>query len=219
MVRKVRLITDSMLKNAAARAVVEATALKEELIKNRKKAQFRSDSVKVEVVKTYLALGANAALTAGATNIPLRTIKLWKTQNWWKNLVNELKKAEKLELSAKTKTIIERSMELLADRLENGDAFYHPKTGEIIRKPVPAVTLHQIAKDMIDRKNILDKAFEEKVVVETKGDKLADLAERFAKLAEMSIEKKKPVVEVTDVVFVQEEAKEKSNAPHEERQA
>lgn len=214
MVRKVRLITDSMLKNAAARAVVEATALKEELIKNRKKAQFRSDSVKVEVVKTYLALGANAVLTAGATNIPLRTIKQWKTQNWWKNLVIELKKAEKLELSAKTKTIIERSMELLADRLENGDAFYHPKTGEIIRKPVPAVTLHQIAKDMIDRKNILDKAFEEKIVVETKGDKLAELAERFAKLAEMSIEKKKPVVEVTDVVF----GKEATDATDEERQ-
>ena len=215
MVRKVRLITDSMIKNAAARAVVEATAFKEELMKKRKKAQFRSDHVKVEVVKTFLALGGNLQLTSGATNIPYRTLNVWKATNWWKNLVNELKKAEKLELSAKTKTIIERSMELLADRLENGDAFYHPKTGEIIRKPVPAVTLHQIAKDMIDRKTILDKAFEEKIVHEAKGDKLADLAERFAKLAEQSIQNKKPTVEVTDVVF----GKEVSNAPHEERQA
>lgn len=204
MVRKVRLLTDSELKAGIAQAVVKATMEKEELVKHRKKAQFRSDSVKIEVIKTFLALGGNLALTAGATNIPLRTLKLWKTQNWWKSLVNELKKAEKLELSAKTKTIIERSMELLADRLENGDAFYHPKTGEIIRKPVPAVTLHQIAKDMIDRKNILDKAFEETVQVEDKGDKLAALAERFAELAEATLENKKPAIEVTDVVFVQE---------------
>jgi hypothetical protein len=211
MVRKVRLITDSMIKNAAARAVVEATALKEELVKNRKKALFRSDSVKVEVIKTYIALGGNLTLTAGATNIPLRTLKAWKATNWWKSLFNELKKAEKLELSAKTKTIIERSMELLADRLEHGDPFYHPKTGEIIRKAVPAAQLHQIAKDMIDRKNILDKAFEEKIVSEPTGNKLADLAERFAKLAEMSIQNKKPTVEVTDVVFATEEKRLATN--------
>jgi hypothetical protein len=86
------------------------------------------------------------------------------------------------------------------------------KTGEIIRKPVPAVTLHQIAKDMIDRKNILDKAFEEKVVSEPAGNKLADLAERFAKLAEMSIQNKKPTVEVTDVVFATEEKHLAENA-------
>jgi len=69
---------------------------------------------------------------------------------------------------------------------------------------VPAAQLHQIAKDMIDRKNILDKAFEETVQVQGNGDKLAALAERFAKLAEATLENKKPAIEVTDVVFVQE---------------
>jgi len=211
LVRKVRLLTDSELKAGIAQAVVKATMEKQDMVNKRKKAQFRSDSVKVEVIKTFLALGGNLQLTAGATNIPYRTLQVWKASNWWKALVNELKKAEKLELSAKTKTIIEKSMELLADRLENGDPFYHPKTGEIIRKQVPAAQLHQIAKDMIDRKNILDKAFEETVQVQGNGDKLAALAERFAKLAEATLENKKPAIEVTDVVF----AKEVKHATHE----
>lgn len=211
MVRKVRLLTDSELKKGKALAVIEATVLKESLMAERKKKQknyrLRSDYAKIEVVKSYIALGGNLQLTAASVGIPLRTLESWKASAWWKNLVNELKKAEKLELSAKTKLIIERSMDLLADRLENGDAYVDMKTGEVRRKPVGAVVLHQIAKDMIDRKNILDKAFEEKVIETSKDDKLAALAERFAKLAEMSIEKQKPQVNVTDVVYVTEKEK------------
>lgn len=204
MVRKVRFLTDSEIKNGAALAVMEATALKEELVKNRKKQQFRSDSTKVEVVKTFLALGCNLKLTAGSCNIPYRTLQVWSASQWWKGLVNELKKAEKLELSAKTKLIIERSMELLMDRLENGDVILNSKTNQTYRRPVPAKELNTIVKDMIDRKNTLDRAFEETIVTVSKDDKLAALAERFAKLAEMSLEKKQPTVEVTDVIFAKE---------------
>lgn len=207
MVRKVRLLTDSEMKKDKALAVVEATALKEELVKNRKNYRLRSDSVKVEVVKTFIALGGDLKLTSGSTGIPYRTLQNWKAANWWKSLVTELKKAEKLELSAKAKPIIERSMELLMDRLENGDVVLNVKTGTMDRKPVPAKELNTIIKDMIDRKNILDKAFEERIVVETNGNKLADLAERFAKLAEATLENKKPTIEVTDVVFVEEKTR------------
>ncbi len=209
MVRKVRLLTDSMIKKGKALAVLEATVLKEELVANRKKVQFRSDYAKVEVVKTYLALGANLTLTSSATGVPLRTLHLWKSSTWWKNLVNEIKKVEKLELSAKTKAILDRSLDQIIDRLDNGDIILNQKTGTIERKKLSARDLNQITKDIMDRKLILDRAFEEKVVEVDKGDRLAALAERFANLAEATLEntKKRPVVEVTDVVFVKEEVK------------
>lgn len=207
MPRKIRLLTDSPVKHQAAVQRMDEIILKEDLKKARKEHQrqrlLRSDSTKVEVVKTFVALGGNLQLTAASCGIPHRTLQNWKATTWWKNLVSELKKAEKLELSAKTKTIIERSMMLLADRLENGDAFFNQKTGEVQRKPVSAKDLHTIAKDMMDRKLILDKAFEEKIVEATEGNKLAALAERFAKLAEATLENK-PKIEVTDVVFAEE---------------
>lgn len=208
MPRKIRLLTDSPVKHQAAVQRMDEIILKEDLKKARKEHQkkrlLRSDSTKVEVVKTFLALGGNLQLTAGSCGIPHRTLQNWKATDWWKNLVSELKKADKLELSAKTKTIVERSMELLLDRIENGDAFFNQKTGEVQRKPVSAAALNQIAKDMMDRKLILDKAFEETIPQVSKGDKLAALAERFAKLAEATLENKKPTIEVTDVVFAEE---------------
>lgn len=215
MVRKVRFLTDSEVKRGIAISRAEATELKGELIKARKQRVLHSDATKIEVIKTYIALGGNIPLTAGATGIPFKTLDKWRCTSWWKNLVAEFKKAEKLELSAKTKSIIDRSLDLLHDRLEHGDYYYNPKTAVIERKPVNARDIHTIAKDMIDRKNILDRAFEQTAPQEANGDKLASLAERFAKLAEATLEnQKKPAVNVTDVVFV----KETDNAPHEERQ-
>jgi hypothetical protein len=204
LAQKVRFLTDSEVKKGIALSRVEAEVTKAELVKNRKKYQMYSDSNKVEVIKTYVALGGNLALTAAATKIPVRTLESWKIQSWWKHIVGELKKADKLELSAKTKTLIEKSLELMHDRLDNGDFFYNPKTGVIERKPVGIRDVHLIAKDLMDRKHIIDKAFEvHEPMQEAAGDKLAALAERFARLAEATLDKKKEVV-VTDVVFVKE---------------
>lgn len=216
MGRKLRLLTDSTIKHDKA---VDILTTKVELMEERKKHKknyfMRSDATKVEVVKTYLALGGNLTLTAAAVQIPYRTLYVWKCSDWWKNLVAECKKVEKLEMSQRTKMIIEKSMMLLEDRLENGDIFYNQKTGELQRKPVIAKDLHTIAKDMLDRKLILDRSFEEQVVEVSKDNKLEDLALRFAALAEKALEKPKPYVEVVDVIF----AEETTHAQNEEREA
>lgn len=205
MKRKFRLLTDDERKKGESLAMMEAQETKRQLVEARRKRVLHSDSTKIEVVKTFIAMGGNLSQTAGACNISYKTLEAWKATNWWKNLLAELKKAEKLELSTKTKAILDKSLDLLHDRLDKGDVFFHPKTGELTRKPLDAKAINQIAKDMLDRKNILDKAFENTVPETSKDDKLASLAERFAKLAEASLEhNKKPPVEVTDVVFVTE---------------
>lgn len=191
---------------------------KEALIAERKKHQraykMRSDDTKIEVVKTYLALGGNLTLTASVTEISRDTLKVWKASNWWKTIVEELQKQEKLELSAKTKRILEKTMEVLADRVVNGDFIYDQKLGKLVRKPICANTAHKISMDLIDRTQLLEKVTEEKDD-ETSTDlsRLADLAKRFELLANKQEQQlaQKPVVEVTDIVFV----KEQENAAHE----
>lgn len=202
---RTRLLTDSNIKKQQAIDHVLKAELVLERKKHQKKQRMRSDHTKIEVVKTYLALGGNLTLTSGATNIPHRTLCSWKASDWWKNLVQELKKEEKLVLSAKTKDIMERTMELTVDRIEHGDFIYDQKKGELIRKPLQAKDLHKITIDMMDRKEILDKATEEKVDLKSNDDKLVDLAKRFADLAQMALDKPKPTIEVTDVVYITED--------------
>lgn len=206
MARKLRLLTDSTIKKEKA---LEILKQRDELMEARKehkrKYKLHSDSTKVEVVKTYLALGGNLSLTAASTGISIKTLEHWKAADWWKNLIAEMKRVEKLEMSQRTKMIIERSLELLQDRMENGDVILNSKTGELMRKPVAAKDLHYIARDMLDRKLILDKSFEETTVEVSKDDRLASLAQRFAELAEKALDKPKTVVEVTDVVFAKEQ--------------
>ncbi len=211
---KRRFLTDSEPKKQQALLLMEKEALIAERKKHQRAYKMRSDDTKIEVVKTYLALGGNLTLTANVTEISRDTLKVWKASNWWKTIVEELQKQEKLELSAKTKRILEKTMEVLADRVMNGDFIYDQKQGKLVRKPICAATAHKISVDLIDRTQLLDKATEEKDD-ETSTDlsRLADLAKRFELLANKQEQQltQKPVVEVTDVVFV----KEQENAAHE----
>lgn len=202
---RIRLLTDSEAKKTAALAAIDKKALIEERKKHQRKYKMRSDSTKIDTIQTYLALGGNLRLTSAATGIAYTTLCSWKHSEWWKQLVTDIKKEEKLELSARTKRIVEKSMDLLADRLDNGDYIYDQKKGELIRKPLVAKDIHRIAIDMIDRKETLDKATEERVETKSNDDKLADLAARFADLAEKALDKPTPVVEVTDVIYMEKQ--------------
>ncbi len=213
---KKRFLTDSEPKKQQALIALEREALVAERKKHQRAYKMRSDDTKVDVVKTYLALGGNLTLTANVTEISRDTLKVWKASNWWKTIVEELQKQEKLELSAKTKRILEKTMEVLADRVINGDFIYDQKMGRLVRKPICAATAHKISVDLIDRTQLLDKATEEKDD-ETSTDltRLADLAKRFELLANKQEQQitQKPVVQVTDVVYI-ETPKKEEDASH-----
>jgi hypothetical protein len=184
-------------------------ALREELLSQRKEHRRKlkdkrayTDSEKIETVKTWLVLGGNTQLTAATTKVSDETIRLWRKQDWWTELENALRKEERLELSAKTKVILDKSIDQLKDRVENGDYVFDQKSGEIRRKPVSAKDLLKITVDMIDRKELLDRNSMENVKPESNEDKLAELAKRFEEIANKI--NKKPSVEVTDVVFVED---------------
>jgi hypothetical protein len=184
-------------------------ALREELLSQRKEHRRKlkdkrayTDSEKIETVKTWLVLGGNTQLTAATTKVSDETIRLWRKQDWWTELENALRKEERLELSAKTKVILDKSIDQLKDRVENGDYVFDQKSGEIRRKPVSAKDLLKITVDMIDRKELLDRNTMDNTKPESNEDKLAELAKRFEEIANKI--NKKPAVEVTDVVFIEE---------------
>lgn len=177
-------------------------------------SNFRwSDKQKLEAVSSYLTLG-NLALTSRILGIPEVTLRVWKASEWWKNVVDDLKTQEKIELSNRMKKLVEASQAIVAQRLEHGDPVMSPK-GDIVFKPVSMKDAHKVAVDMIDRKKIIDATTAEGAPTEERNDNtLEKLAERFAQMATQSIEKqfnKKRTVDVTDV-------EEIHSAVHEERE-
>lgn len=144
-----------------------------------------SDKKKTEVLTTYLATG-NYSLTAAATGVPLETVKLWRRQDWWKEGIASFREDNTYELDAKLAKIVDKSINAINDRLENGDYHYDPRTGQMTRVHPKLRDVHIVTKDLIDRQTLLRKSQQTKEVIQRKestDDRLLKLAETFAQLA------------------------------------
>jgi transposase-like protein len=164
-----------------------------------------SDKQKLEAVNSFLLLG-NVSLVSRILGIPRITLQVWKASNWWKELVDEIKLQDRIELSNKMKKIVSAAHAVVEDRLINGDMVVTPK-GEMIRKPVAMKDAHRVAVDLLNQKDVIEKAMSKEPGAEGEGssDKLEVLAERFAMFATKKIEQsldKKRTVDVVDVVDV-----------------
>ena len=150
-----------------------------------------SDQQKTEAAKTYLLLG-NLALTSRILGIPEITLKVWKRSEWWAELVRELKSQERMELTSRTKKIVNAALTVVEDRLVNGDFQFDQKTGEVVRKPVNMKDAHKVAVDLQERADKLE-AMEDgtyKPEEQKTEDKLLKLAEKFAEMATKKIEQR-----------------------------
>ncbi len=138
---------------------------------------------KLEVLQSYILIG-NLTKAAALNGIPYVTAKLWKTGNWWKETEDELRRSGKLELSGKLTELVNKSMVVLADRLENGDFIYQPRTGAFVRKPISAEHANKITTQLIDRTLAVEKAAKpEKVTTEGLDVHLQKLKDEMIKFA------------------------------------
>lgn len=142
-----------------------------------------SDKQKLEACTTYFMLGGNLALVSRTLKIPYETLKIWKSSNWWKDLENDIRKEERLQLSSKLKKVIDKSWDVVADRLEHGDHVYNQKTGELIRKPMTGRDVGTVAKAATELREKLDLQEAHTVAAEHITDKLNKLAEAFSNLS------------------------------------
>ena len=147
-----------------------------------------SDKQKIEAVTSWMTLG-NLALTSRIRGFPEVTLRVWKASEWWKDVVEDIKSQEKIVLSSKLKTIMDASLAVVQDRLENGNYIYDSKTQTMVRKPVDLKDAHRVSVDLMDKKQVLEKTTDTPQSVMTDEDRLLKLAEKFADL----VQKKKTV--------------------------
>lgn len=141
-----------------------------------------SDSQKLETVKCWLLTG-NLAMTAGIVKVPEDTVRRWAKTTWWAQIVDDLHQEDQLLLSARLKKIVDKSFDVIEDRLEKGDFVYDQKTGQMRRKQVNMRDAHKVAIDLVDKREKLLAGHGPKASEEQVADKLIKLAEKFAELA------------------------------------
>jgi transposase-like protein len=171
------------------------------------------DKQKLEAVSTYVVLGGNATQTAIALQIPAETLRQWTKTTWWKDLYDEVKQEENIELSHKLQKIVARSLALVEDRLEKGDFFYDQKTGQVVRKEVSLRDAHEVMKSSFQMRESIEKPQAAEMEEGSISDKLSQLAKQFEQFA--VAQKEKAPINVTDVMFIEDKGND--DAVHEER--
>jgi len=168
------------------------------------------EKAKIQAVQTFIKLGNSFLLTERTLDIPRKTLYEWSKTEWWAALIDDFRNETNGEISGKLGQIISRSLDIISDRLENGDPFYDPRTGKFIRKEISLRDAHMLVKDNIYLQQAVEGKTNGVVDVQSVTDKLSKLAKQFEEIAN-----KKKEIHVTDVVYI--DNKEEPNAIYEER--
>ena len=151
-----------------------------------KKGEWHTDAKRIEVVTSYLVLG-KAHLVEAMTGVPVGTIRRWKTEPWWNELVTQIQMESDQELDAKLASRLAKTLDIINDRLDNGDFVFNPRTGEFGRRPVTMKDTWKVAKEVVDLRMILRKQPAQVVNQEAVGDILKNLAKEFADMARQRV--------------------------------
>ena len=143
-------------------------------------------------VATAHAMGLSSTMIAAATGVKAQTVRVWRMQDWFKDLVEEIRREDDNTVDAKLTNLVTKSLDVITDRLERGDFMYDYKTKEWTRKPLSAQVVNKIADTMFDKRNLLrGKPTSISGKQELITDRLAKLAiefERFVNAKEIKVE-------------------------------
>jgi len=171
---------------------------------------------KVEAVTTYLATGS-LVQTAKIINVPTETVKAWKKSDWWKEMVGDIQSGEGQVADNKMSKVIDKTLDMLVTRLEDGDFQYDQKTGRLVKVPLKARDLERIASGLFDKRQLIRKQ-----PTNIKEDdlnsaaRLLNLAKQFAEFAGQKPKEEKLINEFIEGDF--EHMVEDNNAIHDQRQ-
>lgn len=123
-------------------------------------------------------------MVEAVTGVPRQTIRIWKMQQWWKDLEKEILQDEEQELDAKLSKIIDKSLDAVTERIQNGEFILDSRTGTIKRVPVRLRDVHKVAIDLVDKRNLIrgkPTSITERISTEDVIRKLAEEFKSFIK--------------------------------------
>lgn len=113
-----------------------------------------SEQKRIEVATAH-SMGLNATVIAATTGVSVHTIRVWRMEDWFKELVAEIVREDDNSSDAKLTKIVSKSLDVITDRLENGDFMYDKESSKFVRRPMYAKDVTRVADVMFDKRNLL----------------------------------------------------------------
>jgi hypothetical protein len=137
------------------------------------------------------------------TGIPAKFLREWKQEPWWNEIQKKVFVEQNEKLAGRITGVLDKSLEHLVDRLDNGDFLWDVRKSKLVRKPVDTKVLATVFNTLVSRRQLIRG---EPTSITTQvgvDDRLKLLAQQFEKFAAAKeVEQIAPTV--IDVSFTEE---------------
>lgn len=163
-------------------------------VKDDKNAPYEpgrwKEKKKLEVITTFLATG-NLTETSKICNVPRETIKSWRQASWWDETVNDIRNGDAQRNDNKMSKIIDKALDMVIERIDDGDFQFDQKTGRLVKVPLRVRDLQTIATTIFDKRQLIRK---QPTTIAADGigqaERLLKLAQQFAEFSGKKTEEK-----------------------------
>lgn len=141
------------------------------------------DSEKLNAAALYTVCG-NLKEVERMTGISYNTLKDWKETEWWATVILKIREEADDVLDAKATKIVDKALEKIMDRIENGDMVWNAKAGKAVPVPVKARDLATVTNTILDKRQLLrgkPTSISAKTSEDTRLKALASEFEKFVK--------------------------------------
>lgn len=117
------------------------------------------------------------------TGIDTKFLRQWRDEPWWSEIQKKVFIEQNEKLASRISGVLDRSLDHLVDRLDNGDYLWDVRKSKLVRKPVDTKVLSNLFNNLITRRQLIrgePTSITTQVAVD---DRLKLLAAQFQKFA------------------------------------
>lgn len=123
-------------------------------VKARARKSWWPEKKKIEAATLYAALG-NFRRVADIAKVPVTTVERWATEDWWLMTISKVRREQAEEMDVKTTKIVDKALDKIMERIEDGDYIYDMKAGKAVPMPVSARDLAIVAGTIFDKRQLI----------------------------------------------------------------
>lgn len=119
----------------------------------KQRYKWWSPETRIRAVALYMAFG-NMNKVAKSLDMPAATLRRWKMEDWWADVVKKVRSEHNDEMDSKMSGIIAKTLDAVTDRIENGDTIVM-KDGSKHLVPAKLADLTRTLSTVVDKRNLL----------------------------------------------------------------
>ena len=146
---------------------------------------------KTDACALYCVYG-NVDEVSDMTGIPPKILREWKDEPWWAEIQKKVFVEQNEKLASRINGVLDKSLEHLVDRLDNGDFLWDVRKSKLVRKPVDTKVLGTLFNNLVHRRQLIrgePTNITTQVAVDDRLRLLASQFEKFAAAKEITQEK------------------------------